>query len=922
MKRNFKWLFSLVMALMFSFGASLASAADIDKRIYDEFKKKSDAARVSVILRLKSQVVFKNIPRNVNRSNYVKRALENHARVSQRSFVDYIKSLNKDITHESLWITNAIVVSCDRATLDLLSAREEIDSVWLNSTVKLIQPVDAAYQPGAKKASGNEWNIDLVNVAAVWEKYNLRGEGVLLGHIDTGCDGNHPDCKDKIYAFRDFISGNNAAPYDDQSHGTHTVGTILGGNASGKFIGAAPRATIAVAKVFDKNGSAKDDAILKAMQWIMDPDGNPNTPDTPRLVSNSWGSSQLSKTYWDVVYNWRAADIYPLFAAGNSGPSPKTVGTPGGFPHSVAVGASTNTDKIASFSSRGPVAWDGVTYIKPDVSAPGENIYSAMPGGKWASKSGTSMATPLVAGVIALLYQAKADLTIDEITQILETTGKDLGDPGKDNVFGSCRIDAYQAVTRVLNSGALALKVVSPDNNPLVAKVEINDNIKFETKGDGSAKTTLEAGTYKVKISCFGYISESFGITIEKDGSYNKTIVMNKAPLSNITGVVCDKVSGLPVAAMVHVVDSPVLPVQTDPKTGKFVISVPAGDYKLKAAAFKYKTEFLTASVSGAPVIVKFELQALPPVLLVADSSDAAKIAKYYKTAVESLKLTYTYHDVSAADAITSDLLIQYPLVIWFTGADSSKTLTEADQSALTAYLNAGGALLLTGQDIGYELKDKQFYTSMLSAKFIADSAKVKNLASASGFAEFEGFNAVLDGTDSANNQKYADVISFLSPAKLILNYQAADGTGKTGAALAVKTDVYRIVYLGFGFEGINGEAARCDFMKRALNFLMPGGDAKIKSLAAAEARLSLSRNENDIAAIAELECEKITAEVKKMKFEKLNSFVANFEKNPGAQIYKKMGAGLRSSLIHEVNADNASALKPVIEKLSALLNQ
>ncbi len=919
MKIKLQWL--LLMVIVFTFSrASISGAANIDKRIYDEFKKKNDTTRISVILRLKSQVVFKNIPRNVNRSNYVKRALENHARISQRSFIEYIKSLDKDISYESLWITNAVIVNCDRTTIELLANRDEIDSVWLNSEVKLIQPVNAPYKPGIKKGSGNEWNIDLINVPAVWEKYNLRGEGVLIGHIDTGCDGNHPDCQGKIYAFRDFISDNNDAAYDDQSHGTHTVGTILGGNASGKFIGVAPRATIAVAKVFDKNGSAKDDAILKAMQWIMDPDSNPSTNDTPRLVSNSWGSSQLAKTYWDVVYNWRAANIYPLFAAGNSGPSPKTVGTPGGFPHSVAVGATTSSDKIASFSSRGPITWDGVNYIKPDVSAPGENIYSAMPGGKWASKSGTSMATPLVAGVIALLYQARSDLSIDEITQILETTGKDLGEPGKDNVFGSCRIDAYQAVTKILNSGTLNFKVISPDNNPLTAKIEINDTIQLETKGDGTAKTTLEAGAYKIKISCFGYIGESFGITIEKDGVYNKTVVMNKAPLGNITGTVCDKISGLPVAASIAIIDAPVAPVQTDPKTGKFVLCVPAGDYKLKASAFKYKSEIKTATISNAGANIKFELQTLPPVLIVADSSDNAKIGGYYKSAVESQKISYTYHDLSLQDAVTSDLLIQYPLVIWFTGADSNKTLTENDQAALTAYLNAGGSLLLTGQDIGYELKDKTFYSSMLAAKYVTDSAKVKYLGSTSAIPEFEGFTALINGAESAANQKYPDTIACLAPAKLILNYQAADGASKEGAAIAVKTDIYSIVYMGFGFEGITGEEARCDFIKRAFTFLMPERGSKIKALAAAETRLTMTKNEKDLIYTAELECEKIKSDIKKLKFERLNSFMANFEKSPGAQIYRIMGENLRSSLIHEIN-DGDNELKKIIEKISRLLN-
>ncbi|HOT76957.1 MAG TPA: hypothetical protein PK467_14300, partial [Candidatus Wallbacteria bacterium] len=183
---------------------------------------------------------------------------------------------------------------------------------------------------------------------------------------------------------------------------------------------------------------------------------------------------------------------------------------------------------------------------------------------------------------------------------------------------------------------------------------------------------------------------------------------------------------------------------------------------------------------------------------------------------------------------------------------------------------------------------------------------------------EFEGYSAVLDGADSANNQKYADVISVLAPAKLILNYQ--DASGKAGAAIAVKTEVYRLVYMGFGFEGIAGEASRCDFMKRAVKFLMPDQNVKIVSLAAAENRLALSKNESELLSTAGLECEKIITDVKKLKYERLNGFIAGFEKAPGAQIYKIMGAGLRSGLIHEVNAENSKVLTPAIEKISSLL--
>ncbi|HNY12685.1 MAG TPA: S8 family serine peptidase, partial [Candidatus Wallbacteria bacterium] len=854
MKKNL----TAALAIIFVFIAGIigtSHAGSIDPRVEAEFQKRGLETPLSVIVRLKSQVVFKDIPASPSRVNYVKKSLQAHARISQKPLIDFIKSLGQSIKAESLWITNAMVITGNRNIVSMIASRPEVDMVYLNATVTIGKPLPAKRISPSKPDQICEWNIETMNVPAIWTKYNLRGENVKIGHLDTGCDASHPDCAGKIYAFHDFISEKNDVAYDDQGHGTHTIGTIMGGNASGRYIGVAPNATIAVAKVFDQNGSAKDETLLKAMQWIMDPDGDPATNDAPRLVSNSWGSDETVKTFWDAVESWRAANIFPLFAAGNSGPSAKTVGTPGGLLNAVAVGATDKNDKIASFSSRGPILWDGVATIKPDVSAPGQDIYSAVPGGKWGLKSGTSMATPAVAGVIALLYQANPDLSINDITQILEMTGKDLGAPGKDNDFGSCRIDAYQAVTRVLNSGVLSVKVTDDNGAPLIANVEINDKLNFETKNDGTFKTTLEAGNHKLKVSCFGYISETKGATIEKDSIKNIEIKLKTAPLTTITGTVSDKLTNAPLPANVSVLNTNIAQIQTDPKTGRFLLSIPAGDYKLKVASFKYKTEITNVTVTSDELKLAFKLESLPSVLVIADSSDA-KIQKFYKDSLTDAQIKYTYFDTASSGNVTTDLLIQYPLVIWFTGADSSQTLTDSDQSSLTAYLNAGGALLLSGQDIGYELKSKKFYSEYLKARYESDASKIKNITATEAIAEMSGFNFKLDGPESANNQQYPDIITALSPAKILFNYN--DGTSKQGAAILVATDVYKVIYLGFGIEGIATAQTRSEFIKRAVKYLIPGFSRNISSLAAAESNVASNKNADELASIAELECDKM----------------------------------------------------------------
>jgi subtilisin family serine protease len=150
-----------------------------------------------------------------------------------------------------------------------------------------------------------------------------------------------------------------------------------------------------------------------------------------------------------------------VFAGGNEGPGQSTIGLPGGCPQTLAVGATDQNDKIASFSSRGPVQWKTGTFIKPDVSAPGVGVLSSVPGGGYKSYSGTSMATPHVAGTAALIYQGAPNATIEAVKGLLEKNAVDLGDHGQDNVFGYGRIDAMASIkmlSAMLHEGGHGLK--------------------------------------------------------------------------------------------------------------------------------------------------------------------------------------------------------------------------------------------------------------------------------------------------------------------------------------------------------------------------------------------------------------------------------------------------------------------------------
>ncbi len=348
-----------------------------------------------------------------------------------------------ETTTTHLWIANAFHLECDRVTAGRISRLAGVERV---------QPVERVPRPRvtvpdrtAPQASKITWSVEKVKAPAAWAA-GIDGRGVVVGHIDTGVDPNHPDLKGKILRFRDFVDTANTSPKDGDGHGTHTAGTIAGGAAGGTAIGVAPGARLIVARVLDENGS-NTFRLLRAMQWMMDPDDNNATNDAPQVCSNSWGSTLgFDPSFWLTVSSWRKAGIVPVFAAGNEGPDPKTTGIPGGYPHSYAVGATDDRDRIADFSSRGPVRWGLSTYVKPDVSAPGDFVYSANDGGGYTYLSGTSMATPAVAGALALLKQKHRNWTVDQLEARLAATSVDLGAAGKDNDFGAGRIDVARAL--------------------------------------------------------------------------------------------------------------------------------------------------------------------------------------------------------------------------------------------------------------------------------------------------------------------------------------------------------------------------------------------------------------------------------------------------------------------------------------------
>ena len=319
--------------------------------------------------------------------------------------------------------------------IDRLAAHPAVERIWYDMPVHALLDVSVPHI-GAKK---------------VWAQGD-EGAGVKVAILDTGCDMNHPDLKDRVRAAEDF-SGKGSAQ-DGNGHGSHVAGIIAGTGAAsqGKYRGVAPAADLYIAKVLDDRGSGRMSDVMAGLDWAVS--------HKAQVVNLSLGSS-MSCDGTDALSE--ACDaavgrgVAVVVAAGNSGPGSRTVGAPGCAREVITIGASTDNDDVANFSSRGPTS-DG--RVKPDVVLPGVNIISARAantslGGPvnahYTSLSGTSMATPHAAGVAALLLAANPALSPRQIKDIFKATAVDL--ELSLNTQGSGRVNAY-AAWKMARSGA------------------------------------------------------------------------------------------------------------------------------------------------------------------------------------------------------------------------------------------------------------------------------------------------------------------------------------------------------------------------------------------------------------------------------------------------------------------------------------
>ncbi|MBU7045598.1 MAG: S8 family serine peptidase [Theionarchaea archaeon] len=284
-------------------------------------------------------------------------------------------------------------------------------------------------------------SVPLINADDVWS-LGYDGTGIKICIIDTGIDANHCDFPSgKIIAWADYV-GSGSTPYDDHGHGTHCSSIAAGADSP---YGVAPGASLMGAKVCTSGGSCSDSAIISGVDF-----GVAQGADVESLSLGGTGGDGTSALAQEC--NWAVSQgVVVVCAAGNDGSSCCTISTPGDATNVITVGASDKSDALASFSSRGPTTDDR---IKPDITAPGVSIYAADSGTSCSDvgMSGTSMATPHIAGVAALMLDARGTATPLQVKNCMGASAIDKGNTGKDCLWGWGRVDAYAAVNQIISN--------------------------------------------------------------------------------------------------------------------------------------------------------------------------------------------------------------------------------------------------------------------------------------------------------------------------------------------------------------------------------------------------------------------------------------------------------------------------------------
>ena len=479
----------IITLILLLFVCICGYAQTLDPALLREMGQRGEDEKINVVVIMKSQYDREQLNRRADcfvsraeRREFVVNELKQFAEVSQyelRSTLSEMERHDMTTTPKIIWMANALYFSASKQAINDLAQHGDIAIIGLDEKKYVL--FDEAPRP-ASTTREIASNVTQVNADKVWN-LGYTGQGVVVAVVDSGVNYNHLDLADHLWdggdAYPnhgyDFMDVDND-PMDYLGHGTHCAGTVCGDGTAGSQTGMAPDATLMCVKVTDDYGGSSAAVACNGMQWAVEQGCD--------LFSMSMGWIDATLTERTLFRNTCAAildaGVVGAIAAGNYGnmlhtcPIPNNVGTPGSCPPpymdevqgensgglscSVCVGAVDYDDEAAYFTSQGPVTWldtdfgdypynPGIGLIRPDVCAPGFDVKSLdyQSNTDYAIMSGTSMATPCVAGCMALMLSKDVNLMPSDVCRMLEESALRLA-TGKSNIYGYGRVDVMAAI--------------------------------------------------------------------------------------------------------------------------------------------------------------------------------------------------------------------------------------------------------------------------------------------------------------------------------------------------------------------------------------------------------------------------------------------------------------------------------------------
>lgn len=598
-------------ALPLLIGAAPAQAAETEPAARSAYRDKTESGllrqlatrdEVTFWVALKAEADVSSAHRAKGKAAKARAVLETKSAFARKSQAGVIELARKaGATYTSFWIANTVQITGDKALAEKIAARADVAAIEADDPVTIPDPLPGTTEP---EVDAVEWNLDRINAPKVWNDLGVRGDGIVVANIDSGVQFDHPAVAARYRGLKSDGTYDHAynwfdptgvctgtAPCDNNGHGTHTMGTMVGDDGAGNQVGVAPGARWIAAKGCGTSSCAQA-TLLAAGQWIVAPTdasgANPRPDLAPDVVNNSWGSNVIDTWYKATVQSWRDAGIFPAFSNGNNGSGCNTAGSPGAYANSYSSGAFDVDNAIASFSSRGT---GEAGTVKPNLSAPGVNVRSSWMGGGYNTISGTSMASPHTAATVALMWSAspaiRGDVAATE--KLLDETAIDTdntacgGTAARNNVWGEGRLDAYAAVGATPRGplGALGGRVGSGDTAVADATITLDGPMKatVTTGADGSyALPKVMAGDYRVTASKFGFHAAEATVTVVENETATKDFALVQAPSATLSGVVTTE-AGAEAGAGVTVRGTPVKTVSA--ADGSYTLTLPVGTYDI-----------------------------------------------------------------------------------------------------------------------------------------------------------------------------------------------------------------------------------------------------------------------------------------------------------------------------------------------------